>query len=147
MIRRPPRSTHCISSAASDVYKRQAQDTSGTPGYMAPEVMCRQNHGVVADYFALGVIAYECMLGRRPYQGRSRREIRDQVLARQAMIKLQDLPQGWSVDAADFINLVLFLSPIAAAAQTFVSSRPQRSLRSQKPSVAARHFLGRHVWT
>ena len=26
MIRRPPRSTHCISSAASDVYKRQTQD-------------------------------------------------------------------------------------------------------------------------
>eukprot|EP00825_Cyclidium_porcatum_P044250 TRINITY_DN6437_c0_g1_i2.p1 TRINITY_DN6437_c0_g1~~TRINITY_DN6437_c0_g1_i2.p1 ORF type:complete len:331 (+),score=56.93 TRINITY_DN6437_c0_g1_i2:144-1136(+) len=26
MIRRPPRSTHCISSAASDVYKRQQQD-------------------------------------------------------------------------------------------------------------------------
>eukprot|EP00825_Cyclidium_porcatum_P001316 TRINITY_DN10599_c0_g1_i1.p3 TRINITY_DN10599_c0_g1~~TRINITY_DN10599_c0_g1_i1.p3 ORF type:complete len:103 (-),score=37.42 TRINITY_DN10599_c0_g1_i1:12-320(-) len=25
MIRRPPRSTHCISSAASDVYKRQKQ--------------------------------------------------------------------------------------------------------------------------
>ena len=25
MIRRPPRSTHCISSAASDVYKRQAK--------------------------------------------------------------------------------------------------------------------------
>ena len=25
MIRRPPRSTHCISSAASDVYKRQAE--------------------------------------------------------------------------------------------------------------------------
>ena len=26
MIRRPPRSTHCISSAASDVYKRQKDD-------------------------------------------------------------------------------------------------------------------------
>jgi len=26
MIRRPPRSTHCISSAASDVYKRQTQE-------------------------------------------------------------------------------------------------------------------------
>jgi len=25
MIRRPPRSTHCISSAASDVYKRQSK--------------------------------------------------------------------------------------------------------------------------
>ena len=28
MIRRPPRSTHCISSAASDVYKRQEVDRS-----------------------------------------------------------------------------------------------------------------------
>ena len=39
-------------------------DTSGTPGYMAPEVMCRQNHSFAVDYFALGVIAYEFMLGR-----------------------------------------------------------------------------------
>jgi len=29
MIRRPPRSTHCISSAASDVYKRQGESGSG----------------------------------------------------------------------------------------------------------------------
>ena len=28
MIRRPPRSTHCISSAASDVYKRQYEDVA-----------------------------------------------------------------------------------------------------------------------
>ncbi len=26
--------------------------------------MCRKNHGVAADYFAVGVIAYECMLGK-----------------------------------------------------------------------------------
>ena len=30
MIRRPPRSTHCISSAASDVYKRQQYILSAT---------------------------------------------------------------------------------------------------------------------
>ena len=29
MIRRPPRSTHCISSAASDVYKRQVLKDRG----------------------------------------------------------------------------------------------------------------------
>lgn len=40
------------------------QDTSGTPGYMAPEVMCRENHGPLADYYAVGVIAHECMLGK-----------------------------------------------------------------------------------
>lgn len=41
-----------------------SKETSGTPGYMAPEVMCRQNHGVAVDYFAVGIIAYECMMGR-----------------------------------------------------------------------------------
>ena len=41
-----------------------SSDTSGTPGYMAPEVMCRQNHGVAADYYAVGVIGYECMIGK-----------------------------------------------------------------------------------
>ena len=59
-----------------------SQDTSGTPGYMAPEVMCKNNHGIAADYFAVGVIAWECMFGRRPYQGKSRREIRDAILAK-----------------------------------------------------------------
>jgi serine/threonine protein kinase len=85
-----------------------AKDTSGTPGYMAPEVMCRQNHGVAADYFAVGVIAYEFMNGRRPYQGKSRKEIRDQILAKQVQIKRHDIPDGWSLEAADFINRVLY---------------------------------------
>ena len=41
-----------------------SKETSGTPGYMAPEVMCRQSHGVAVDYFAVGIIGYECMMGR-----------------------------------------------------------------------------------
>ncbi|KRX09353.1 Protein kinase-like domain [Pseudocohnilembus persalinus] len=88
-------------------------DTSGTPGYMAPEVMCRQNHGVAVDYFALGVIAYECMMGRRPYLGRNRKELRDQILAKQVQIKKSEIPTGWSLEAADFINKTLMRKPLA----------------------------------
>lgn len=29
---------------------------------MAPEVMCRSNHGVAVDYFALGIIMHECIV-------------------------------------------------------------------------------------
>jgi hypothetical protein len=32
--------------------------------YLAPEVMCRQNHNIQVDYFAVGVMAFECMFGR-----------------------------------------------------------------------------------
>ena len=26
--------------------------------------MCRQNHGIAADYYAVGIIGYECMFGQ-----------------------------------------------------------------------------------
>ncbi len=44
--------------------KENSSETSGTPGYMSPEVMCAQNHTIAVDYFALGVMAFEFMNGR-----------------------------------------------------------------------------------
>ena len=82
------------------------QDTSGTPGYMAPQVMIRRPHTYTADYFALGVIAYELMIGQRPYIGANRKEIKDQILARQVSVKFNDLPFKWSPFSLDFINKV-----------------------------------------
>ena len=52
--------------------KDNAKDTSGTPGYMAPEVLMRLNHSFPVDHFALGVLGYEFMMGVRPYLGRNR---------------------------------------------------------------------------
>lgn len=78
---------------------------------MSPEVMCRQPHTFAADYFALGVFAYEFMLGRRPYLGRSRKEIRDQILAKRVQIKKHEIPEGWSLEAADFINRLIERKP------------------------------------
>ncbi len=44
--------------------KENSSETSGTPGYMSPEVMCAQNHSQLVDYFAIGVIGYEFLSGR-----------------------------------------------------------------------------------
>ena len=74
---------------------------------MAPEVMCRQNHTCAVDYFAVGVMAFECMFGERPYKGKSRKEIRDHILSKQIQIKKGNIPREpyeWSIEAADFIN-------------------------------------------
>jgi len=75
---------------------------------MSPEVLCAQNHTIAVDYFALGVIAYEFMLGVRPYVGKSRKEIKEKVLAKQVQIKTSEIPDGWSIEAADFANRVTF---------------------------------------
>ena len=73
---------------------------------MAPEVMVKRPHSYTTDYYALGVIAYELMLGRRPYAGSNRKEIKDQIIARQVSVKLDQLPFKWSPYSLDFINRV-----------------------------------------
>lgn len=43
---------------------KNEEDTSGTPGYMAPEVMLKLGHGIACDLFAVGIIGYECIMGK-----------------------------------------------------------------------------------
>ena len=84
-----------------------SSETSGTPGYMAPEVILVQNHSFPSDFFALGVIGYEFMLGYRPYLGRGRKEIKQLIISKQAKLKLDEIPDDWSHDSMDFINQLL----------------------------------------
>jgi serine/threonine protein kinase len=92
--------------------KDNYKETSGTPGYMAPEVMCSQNHTIAVDYFALGVICYEFMYGVRPYLGKSRKEIKEKMMAKQVEIRKSQIQKNWSVESADFINRLLKRKPI-----------------------------------
>ena len=84
-----------------------SSETSGTPGYMAPEVMKAKNHSFAVDFFAVGVIGYEFMQGKRPYYGKNRKEIKEQMLSKQALITEETIAHGWSSESMDFINLLL----------------------------------------
>ena len=88
-----------------------SSETSGTPGYMAPEVILVQNHSFPSDFFALGVIGYEFMLGYRPYLGRGRKEIKQLIISKQAKLKSDDIPEDWSNESMDFINQLLQRKP------------------------------------
>ena len=56
---------HITDFGVAKVYhKNNCSETSGTPGYMAPEVMCGLSHSYSVDYYGLGVIAYEIMIGK-----------------------------------------------------------------------------------
>ena len=64
-------------------YKNEnSNETSGTPGYMAPEIILKQNYNYSVDFYAIGVICYEMITGKRPYLGRTKKEIRDEMLGK-----------------------------------------------------------------
>ena len=92
---------------AKEKRENNFSDTSGTPGYMAPEVLCAKNHTYAVDFFAIGIMGYEFMFGERPYQGNNRQAIKREVLAKQIIITTEELPDSWSKESADFFNLLL----------------------------------------
>ena len=85
-----------------------SSETSGTPGYMAPEVLMSQNHSFTVDFYAIGIIGYEFLMGKRPYIGKNRKEIKNLVLNKEAFIDInENKDKDWSKECIDFINRCL----------------------------------------
>ena len=97
------------------------KDTSGTVGYLAPEILCNQNHTYSIDYYAVGIIAYELAYGRRPYIGKSKHEVKQLILTTQAHIDYDELPSGYQDEAADFINHLIQRKPKYRLGQNGIS--------------------------
>lgn len=53
----------------------------GSPAYSAPEQIVGEQVGPFTDFWALGVLAYECVSGKRPFLGATRTAVASAVLA------------------------------------------------------------------
>lgn len=53
----------------------------GTPEYIAPEVILRQGYGKPVDWWAMGVILYEFLVGCVPFFGDTPEELFGQVIS------------------------------------------------------------------
>ena len=56
-----------------------ASESSGTPVYMAPEILFKRNYSYQSDFYSLGVVIFELAMGKRPYTGKTRNEIREEL--------------------------------------------------------------------
>lgn len=76
----------CDFGLAIDEDVRRRDELAGTPSYMSPEQILKQSHLLDGrtDIWSLGVILYEQLTGRRPFEGNSRDELFDQILNRPA---------------------------------------------------------------
>lgn len=55
----------------------------GTPEYIAPEVILRQGYGKPVDWWAMGIILYEFLVGCVPFFGDTPEELFGQVISGQ----------------------------------------------------------------
>lgn len=66
-------------SDLSELEKRVTDEFSilGTPSYMAPEQALGEYTGPHADFYAIGVMLYECLTGQLPFHGSAIRQLVD----------------------------------------------------------------------
>ncbi|XP_076880842.1 microtubule-associated serine/threonine-protein kinase 3 isoform X8 [Brachyhypopomus gauderio] len=82
----------------------------GTPEYIAPEVILRQGYGKPVDWWAMGVILYEFLVGCVPFFGDTPEELFGQVVSDDIIWPEDD--DALPVDAQDMITRLLRQSPL-----------------------------------
>lgn len=104
---------------AIDTNKRVPCEMAGTPQYMAPEILAcdegrvralqlkgKPGYGKGVDCWSIGVLAYECLMKRLPFNGDTVEEVRAEIQ------KSVEIPFGnISEPARDFIRRCLDVNP------------------------------------
>jgi len=73
------RATHESDAGKQSSFLSRPGQRAGTPPYMSPEQACGAPVDARCDLFAVGVILYECLSGRRPFSGATDEKILAQV--------------------------------------------------------------------
>uniref|UniRef100_A0A665X5F8 non-specific serine/threonine protein kinase n=1 Tax=Echeneis naucrates TaxID=173247 RepID=A0A665X5F8_ECHNA len=82
----------------------------GTPEYIAPEVILRQGYGKPVDWWAMGIILYEFLVGCVPFFGDTPEELFGQVITDD--IVWPDGDEALPADAQALISALLQTNPL-----------------------------------
>ncbi|XP_075758513.1 microtubule-associated serine/threonine-protein kinase 1 isoform X2 [Pelodiscus sinensis] len=82
----------------------------GTPEYIAPEVILRQGYGKPVDWWAMGIILYEFLVGCVPFFGDTPEELFGQVISDE--ILWPDGEEALPADAQSLVSCLLQTDPL-----------------------------------
>ncbi|OEL31697.1 putative serine/threonine protein kinase IRE [Dichanthelium oligosanthes] len=90
--------------------QRQKQTAVGTPDYLAPEILLGMTHGPTADWWSVGIILFELLVGIPPFNAEHPQIIFDNIMNRE--IPWPHVPEELSFEAYDLINKLLMENPV-----------------------------------
>ncbi|EES16404.1 probable serine/threonine protein kinase IRE isoform X2 [Sorghum bicolor] len=90
--------------------QRQKQTAVGTPDYLAPEILLGMTHGPTADWWSVGVILFELLVGIPPFNAEHPQIIFDNIMNRE--IPWPQVPEEMSFEAYDLIDKLLMENPV-----------------------------------
>ncbi|CAI0380495.1 unnamed protein product [Linum tenue] len=98
-----------IAEVVNQQEKRKKRSAVGTPDYLAPEILLGTGHGCTADWWSVGVILFELIVGIPPFNAEHPQIIFDNILNRK--IPWPDVPNEMSPEAEDIIDRLLTEDP------------------------------------
>ncbi|KAL4574881.1 hypothetical protein LXL04_021721 [Taraxacum kok-saghyz] len=139
---------------------RQKQSVVGTPDYLAPEILLGVGHGATADWWSVGVILFELLVGIPPFNAASAQQVFANIMNRD--IPWPRVPEDMSYEAYDLINKLLTENPAQRLGATgaievkthhFFRNIHWDTLARQKatfiPSAETldtSYFMSRYIW-
>ncbi|XP_023898556.2 probable serine/threonine protein kinase IREH1 isoform X1 [Quercus suber] len=89
--------------------RRKKRSAVGTPDYLAPEILLGTGHAATADWWSVGVILFELIVGIPPFNAEHPQTIFDNILNRK--IPWPRVPEEMSHEAQDLIDRLLTEDP------------------------------------
>ncbi|KAG7037059.1 putative serine/threonine protein kinase IREH1 [Cucurbita argyrosperma subsp. argyrosperma] len=98
-----------MSASEHQQERRKKRSAVGTPDYLAPEILLGTGHGATADWWSVGIILFELIVGIPPFNAEHPQTIFDNILNRK--IPWPQIPEEMSHDAQDLIDRLLTEDP------------------------------------